>query len=133
VLDKLASENHIRYFKWTRNRIFRNRDGRKLRRRTRESCGWSTSAICMKSSTACARASAARNRIVLGRRRVAIDLGILERVEEVWTSDKTPKPSTACYPGGDFRRPTLRNHVGVDPPTFQTHERPVDAAGVRFW
>ena len=39
VLDKLATENNIRYFKWDMNRISRNPDGRQRSRPTSRSCG----------------------------------------------------------------------------------------------
>jgi alpha-galactosidase len=89
VLDKLASENHIRYFKWDMNRTFSEpgwpeaapADQRKL---------WVEYVRNLYEIIDRLRARHPQLEIEScsgggGR----IDLGILQRVEEVWTSDNT--------------------------------------------
>jgi alpha-galactosidase len=89
VLDKLASENHIRYFKWDMNRTF-------------SEPGWPEAAPADQRKL---WVDYVRNVYeVIDRLRARhpqleiescsggggrVDLGILERVEEVWTSDNT--------------------------------------------
>ncbi len=89
VLDKLASENNIRYFKWDMNRIFAEpgwpdqppADQRKM---------WVQYVVNLYDIIDRLRAQHPKLEIEScsgggGR----IDLGILKRVEEVWTSDNT--------------------------------------------
>ena len=90
VLDKLASEYNIRYFKWDMNRaVLRAGLARCRPRRASASCGWSTSATCTTSSTACAPSIRKLEIESCSGGGGRIDLGILQRVDEVWTSDNT--------------------------------------------
>ena len=59
------------------------------RRGTRGSCGWSTSATSTRLSTGCARSIRKLEIESCSGGGGRIDLGILQRVDEVWTSDNT--------------------------------------------
>ena len=89
VLDKLASEYNIRYFKWDMNRLSQNPAGPRPAHPIKESCGSIMFAISTTSSIDCAPniPSSRSNPALEAADR--IDLGILQRTDEVWTSDNT--------------------------------------------
>ena len=89
VLDKLATENNVRYFKWDMNRSFSEPGGQKPSRRATQNLGAIRASICTTSWTACApNIRIWKSNRAPGAAAASIS-GILQRVDEVWPSDNT--------------------------------------------
>ena len=132
VLDKLVTENNIRYFKWDMNRRFSEPGWPEAGPADEQKAlGASTCATCTRSSTACAPSIPSLEIESCSGGGGRVDLGILQRVDEVWTSDNTEAFDRLRIQEGFSQAYPRQGDVGLGDRRSQ-HERAQHAAEVPF-